>query len=82
MESMWLLLTCLAIPAVLTREIILPPSLELQDGSHSLASDGKGGPFFADQTYAGLTTFANLPWVHCLSSEKEVSPFGQCPVAS
>jgi agmatinase len=25
--------------------------------------------------YAGLTTFANLPWVHCLSEDKEVERF-------
>lgn len=83
MELWWALLTCLSIPAVLTREIVLPPTLELQDSTYQAARSGKAAPnSFDDAAYAGLTTFANLPWVHCLSSSEEVAKYGESSLVS
>lgn len=69
------LLASLSAASVLGREIVLPPSLEISHDSYQAAIVGKPAGFMGDQTYAGLTTFANLPWVHCLSSDDRVSKY-------
>lgn len=59
------------------REITFPPIAAVQ---------GRGGTYQSPITqekdvllelerYAGLTTFANLPWVHCLSPDTEVGKY-------
>ncbi|KPI41943.1 putative agmatinase 1 [Cyphellophora attinorum] len=60
---------CLALAgACLARELIFPDSLQIRpDDQVVLASEG----FEGDQKFAGLTTFANLPWQHCLSTSDE-----------
>lgn len=69
---LWALLLCLSASSVLAREIVLPPSLEIKPDSSQAAIGGKAAGYVEDQTYAGLTTFANLPWVHCLSPDTRV----------
>ena len=69
----------LFLPSILlaaAREIVFPPisPLGAQPNQQSLIGvlDDvlQGSP-----KYAGLTTFANLDWVHCLSEEGDLEPF-------
>lgn len=58
------------------REIVFPPVAAIApqaQGQQPLASV----PVQLDpsQKYIGLTTFANLPWVHCLSPEPEIEKY-------
>ena len=62
----------------IAREIVFPPSVAIQGTNQKLLAI----PDFPDeanlaefQKYAGLTTFANLPWVHCLSSDEDVAKY-------
>lgn len=51
--------------SVAAREVIFPELLQLKpDGQVAISRES----FEGDSTYAGLTTFSNLPWQHCLSS--------------
>lgn len=62
---------------LLARDIIFPPITPLQVNVIDLAkAPGPGGDQLLEfQKYAGLTTFANLPWVHCLSPEDHVDKY-------
>lgn len=56
----------------LAREITFPPvqhPLGVETEAPGLSED------ISLAKFAGLTTFANLPYVHCLSSNKEVEPY-------
>ncbi|KAK5465276.1 hypothetical protein LTS15_001839 [Exophiala xenobiotica] len=69
----WLLPTSLV-----AREIVFPPVAPLQANEHgqyrSSVNDEKQA--FSDfEKFAGLTTFSNLPWVHCLSPEADVEKY-------
>jgi len=59
------------------RDIIFPPINPLQVTSLGLANvPGPGEDQLLEaQKFAGLTTFANLPWVHCLSQEDHVEKY-------
>ena len=60
------------------REIVFPPTSPLGQahaGQHQSSIDPDKDPFVEFEKYAGLTTFANLPWVHCLSSNEHVDKF-------
>ena len=62
----------------LSREIVFPPVSPLQHGKDvSYQSPiGEQEDVLLDSTkYAGLTTFANLPWVHCLSDDQDLARF-------
>jgi agmatinase len=63
-------LTCLAT----SREIVFPPLNPLQAPLDTLSSPGQDSALRADK-FAGLTTFANLPWVHCLSDSDDVEKY-------
>lgn len=61
------------------REITFPPVAGIQ---HPMVGiDESTGPIFpgldiSQAMYAGLSTFANLPYVHCLAGEgEEVEPY-------
>ena len=58
------------------REIVFPQLSPIAQQSR-LASpmDSQEDVFANSNKYAGLTTFANLPWVHCLSKDEDVEKF-------
>jgi agmatinase len=62
---------------LLARDIVFPPINPLQVNAVDLAK--APGPdqdqLLEFQKYAGLTTFANLPWVHCLSPEDHIDKY-------
>jgi hypothetical protein len=80
----WTAVACCAFGVASARDIILPPSLELHRDTYQVAIGGNAAAYNAgeDEIYAGLTTFANLPWLHCLSKEKDISNYGESPVDS
>ena len=55
-----------------TREIIFPPVAAIQQ-QHPISPQGEhdlNGPIdISGAQYAGLMTYANLPYVHCLAAE-------------
>lgn len=56
------------------REVTFPPV----SGYHSqqVIHQGYNEPDISQAKFAGLTTYANLPYVHCLASEEQdVEPF-------
>jgi agmatinase len=77
-----LLLQILKPSAATGREIVFPPVAAVQ---HPRFKDGIQGQYRlltpADdavsefEKFQGLTTFANLPWVHCLSSQDDIGKY-------
>lgn len=67
------------------REIIFPPVSPLvhnrghhageQEYQSPVSSSLGKDPFAAIEKFAGLATFANLPWVHCLSQDEDVEKY-------
>nr|POE47354.1 putative agmatinase 1 [Quercus suber] len=62
---------------VAARDIIFPP---IADYQHALGQSGSTPEFSSDldissALFSGLTTYANLPYVHCLASEGEVERY-------
>lgn len=65
---LWLLTSC--------RDIVFPPLGAIEAPGQVLFSQPVPGPGNeAENKFAGLTTFANLNWVHCLSSEDDIEPY-------
>ena len=63
---------------ILGRDIVFPAidPLHVNTIGHDRAPTSPDSDQFLEfQKYAGLTTFANLPWVHCLSSEEHVDKY-------
>ena len=69
---------------LLARDIIFPPVDPLQVNSFGQARDPSQyrSPIGSEkdlllefQKYSGLSTFSNLPWVHCLSPEDQVDKY-------
>ncbi|KJY01984.1 arginase family protein [Zymoseptoria brevis] len=58
---------------VSAREIVFPPVAAMQQPIGSFAVDIAEGPGLdiSGARYLGLTTYANLPYVHCLAAEGE-----------
>jgi agmatinase len=55
------------------REIVFPPSSGFLPEQHLF---GYNEPDITKAKFAGLTTFANLPYEHCLAAEgEETEPF-------
>lgn len=54
---------------VLAREITFPPIIGVQHPFGVVGIDG--GLDLSAASYSGLTTFANLPYVHCLAKEED-----------
>ena len=61
------------------REVAFPPLAAVHDSNHATTYQS---PITTEKDvllqlgkFAGLTTFANLPWVHCLSAEPHVEKF-------
>jgi len=73
------LVTCFSFATA--RDIIFPPisPLQAQAGGHGgqyhSSLNSEHDVFQEFDIYAGLTTFANLPWVHCLSPEADVQKY-------
>ena len=64
-----LILAALA-AAVVARDITFPPVAAIQQ--YPLSEHDSNGPIdISSARYAGLTTYANLPYVHCLAGEAE-----------
>lgn len=62
----------LLLPLVLAREITFPPVSGYQHPLHGPGTGTGLGSFDtlgAGGAFAGLTTFANLPYVHCLGDQ-------------
>jgi len=57
------------------REIVFPPVAAVQ--GHAQIPQTLAGELQGDESikYAGLQTFANLPWLHCLSAEEDVEKY-------
>lgn len=67
-----IILSSLSAAVVTAREITFPPVAALQ---HPMVA---GLPFEADISqalFSGLTTYANLPYVHCLQDGGEVEKY-------
>jgi agmatinase len=61
----------ISLPSLFAREIVFPPVSPIQPNGQYLLSTDKDA--LADiSKYAGLSTYANLPFVHCLSESKEI----------
>lgn len=54
------------------REIVFPPLSGQASDQRILGNDFGQADLFK---YAGLQTFANLPWVHCLSTEEDIEKY-------
>ena len=65
----------------IARDIVFLPAspLQAQSGDHAGQHQSHIGadkdPLAGFEKYAGLTTFANLPWVHCLCTDENIEKF-------
>ena len=69
---LWSISPCLA------RDIVFPPISPLEHGgrdSYQSPIGAQDDVLQSGMKYAGLTTFANLPWVHCLSQDPDLELF-------
>ncbi|KAL2394481.1 Guanidinobutyrase [Exophiala dermatitidis] len=73
-------------PCLVARNIVFPPVAPVQANlndvdspNHSQSYQSSLGlnkdQFLSYNKFAGLTTFANLPWVHCLSKDGDVEKY-------
>lgn len=63
---------------VLGREIVFPPLSAIGPNGKSPSPYRQGieeDLLFEDREFAGLSTFANLPYVHCTSASKNVESY-------
>ncbi|WPG99662.1 Hypothetical protein R9X50_00248100 [Acrodontium crateriforme] len=61
---------------ICARDIVFPPVAALQFPLGDLGPNGlKAGEDISSSPYLGLTTFANLPYVHCLANSSDVEPY-------
>ncbi|KIX94923.1 uncharacterized protein Z520_09233 [Fonsecaea multimorphosa CBS 102226] len=81
MLNSWTLPLFLLPASSIARDIVFPPVSPLQanlggpDGQYrSPIASGKD-PLAEFEKYSGLSTFANLPWVHCLSPDDNVDKY-------
>lgn len=79
LTSFSLLLLILPSSLVVAREIVFPPVVPLQAnngrGQYRSSVNDEKQSFLDLDKFAGLTTFSNLPWVHCLSDEKDIEGY-------
>ncbi|KKY27108.1 putative arginase family protein [Phaeomoniella chlamydospora] len=74
----FLLALQLCFASVLCREIVFPPRAAVRaNGSpQQLRLQGDDGEIMADDhEFAGLSTFANLPYVHCTSASENIESY-------
>ncbi len=63
------------------RDVVFPPvvpnqaNLQGQSAQYQSSIKSDQDAFVEFEKYAGLTTFANLPWVHCLSPNEQVEEY-------
>lgn len=57
------------------REITFPPLVQHPLGAFNLDVTPGLSEDISQAKFAGLTTYANLPYVHCLSAEDDVEAF-------
>lgn len=68
-------LLALAAP-ICARDIVFSPVAAVQFPLGDLGpNDFKPGEDISSSPYLGLTTFANLPYTHCLANSSDVEPF-------
>jgi agmatinase len=60
--------------AIFAREIIFPMVAAIQPHGQSILSTDKDALAEVSR-YAGLSTYANLPWIHCLSEKKDIEKY-------
>lgn len=70
MLSSWSLLLALASYAV-SREITFPPVAGMQHPIYGFGVDEDAAELDITMMMSGITTFAHLPYVHCLANESE-----------
>lgn len=70
MLSSWSLLLALASYAV-SREITFPPVAGIQHPIYGFAVDEDAAELDITMMMSGITTFAHLPYFHCLANESE-----------
>lgn len=66
--------------SLVAREIVFPPIAPLQANPHGHGHDvnqyrSHAGADRDFEKFSGLSTFSNLPWVHCLSPEEHVDKY-------
>ena len=61
-------------PAIFAREILFPPVAAVQANGQSVLTT-EHDALVESREYSGLSTYANLPFVHCLSEEKEIEKY-------
>lgn len=65
--------------SLVAREIVFPPVAPLQanngHGQYRSSVNDEKQAFLDLDRFAGLTTFSNLPWVHCLSEETDIEKY-------
>lgn len=64
-------LLLLALATANAREIIFPPISGYGSIPNQVLLDGYNDADITQSKFAGLTTYANLPYVHCLAKEGE-----------
>src|SRR5665213_4262267 len=58
------------------RQIVFPPIAAVHNAQgYQTPITAEKDVLLESQRYAGLTTFANLPWVHCLSPDADVEKY-------
>ncbi|KAJ9607587.1 hypothetical protein H2200_007665 [Cladophialophora chaetospira] len=81
MSSILVLLLLHLLSFSTARDIIFPPDSSIQanlqghERQYESSLNSQKDAFAEFEKYAGLTTFANLPWVHCLSPEEHVDGY-------
>jgi len=67
-----------SLAAVAAREIIFPPVAPLRGpdaGQYQSPVGADKDLLFGNEKFLGLSTFSNLPWVHCLSPDDHVDKY-------
>src|SRR5271163_2116415 len=63
--------------SVIARDVIFPPvaAIHINGQSSQAPLNVENDALLELKRFAGLTTFANVPWVHCLSPEAQVEKY-------
>lgn len=66
-------IACALVSSTPAREITFPPAIGVM--SQQILDHGGNIDVTAGPVFAGLTTYANLPYVHCLAGDDEVEKY-------
>jgi len=79
MYASWLCFLGAVLPSLAAgRDIVFPPVAAIHPnghGSYQSPVSQENDVLLEVEKYSGLTTFANLPWVHCLSAADPVEKY-------